>query len=290
MTEVTILGAGAMGSALAQALLGAGRTVTAWNRTAGKLDPLVRRGAQAAPTVAAGVAASPVTIVCVDDYTVTRTLLGAEDVHAALRGRVLVQLSTGTPEEARQSQAWAGQHGIDYLDGAILAYPQQIATPDAAILVAGSATAYRASESLLQLLAPGLSYLGDNVGAASATDCAMLSYIFGALLGAIHGARICESEGLSVDEFGALLASLSPVVDAEVKHVAACITAERYERPTAALRTYAAAANRLVQQAKDAGIDDAVPASAASLLRRAMAAGYGAEELAAVVKVLRGAR
>lgn len=60
-------------------------------------------------------------------------------------------------------------------------------------------------------LGGNLTDVGEQVGAASAPDCAILSLVFGALLGAIHGARICEVEGLHVDEFGAMLAGLVPV-------------------------------------------------------------------------------
>lgn len=42
--RVAVLGLGAMGRALAGALLAAGRPVTVWNRSAGKADELVARG------------------------------------------------------------------------------------------------------------------------------------------------------------------------------------------------------------------------------------------------------
>jgi phosphoglycerate dehydrogenase-like enzyme len=49
--SVTVLGLGAMGSALAGAFLAAGRPVTVWNRTQGKAGELVARGATEATTV-----------------------------------------------------------------------------------------------------------------------------------------------------------------------------------------------------------------------------------------------
>jgi len=44
-SAVTVIGLGSMGSALAGAVLEAGYPTTVWNRTAGKAEPLVRRGA-----------------------------------------------------------------------------------------------------------------------------------------------------------------------------------------------------------------------------------------------------
>jgi hypothetical protein len=105
------------------------------------------------------------------------------------------------------------------------------------------------------------------------------------LLGALHGARICEVEGLRVDEFGSMLADLVPVV--EVKHLTERIQTDRYGGSQAALRTYAAAAVRLVQQARDGAINRDFPTYACEALQKGMNAGFGDEDLASVVKTLR---
>ncbi|MGV7904205.1 NAD(P)-binding domain-containing protein, partial [Mycobacterium kansasii] len=47
---VTILGLGAMGRAIAAAFVDAGHRVTVWNRTPGKADRLVARGARETAT------------------------------------------------------------------------------------------------------------------------------------------------------------------------------------------------------------------------------------------------
>ena len=51
MSEVSVIGLGAMGSALVRALLRAGHRVTVWNRTSAKAEPLVREGAGRRATV-----------------------------------------------------------------------------------------------------------------------------------------------------------------------------------------------------------------------------------------------
>lgn len=288
MADASFIGLGAMGSALARASLRAGHRVTVWNRTTTRAEPLVKDGALLAPDPGAAVVASPIVVVCVDDYAVTRDILSAPELRARLAGRVLVQLSTGTPREARDADQWVRQSGAEYLDGAILAYPDQIGTAEAALLVAGPADAFERCEPLLRSLAGGLTYVGAPVGAASALDCAILSFVFGAYLGALHGARICEAEGLRVDEFGAMLAELVPVVGGEVRQLSERIQANRYDKTQAALRIYHAAAARLAIQARDSRIDADFPAYAAGALERGMSAGFGGEDLAALIKVLRG--
>ncbi|WP_437318114.1 NAD(P)-dependent oxidoreductase [Sorangium sp. So ce385] len=287
MRDVSIIGLGLMGCELARALLRGGFRVTVWNRTSAKAEPLVAEGAALAPSVAAAVQASAVVIVCVTDYQATYHALASEDVTSALAGKVLIQLSTGSPDEAREGEAWAKQRGIEYLDGAILAIPNQIGKPESAILVSGAESAYRKSKALLESMAGTVTYLGGQVGGASALDLAFLSYLFAGLVGFYHGARICEVEGLRVDHFGAMMAGAAPAIGGMVRRGGDAIHAGDYENPEASLEICAKSMDLLLRQARAAGIDDELPAFVAGLFRRGVAAGYGSEAPAALVKVLR---
>lgn len=65
-------------------------------------------------------------MVCVLDYPAVRELLAP--VAESLRGRTLVNLTTGSPEQAREEAEWAAEHGIGYLDGAVMTTPPGSAT------------------------------------------------------------------------------------------------------------------------------------------------------------------
>jgi 3-hydroxyisobutyrate dehydrogenase-like beta-hydroxyacid dehydrogenase len=276
-----------MGSTLARLLLRAGHPVTVWNRTSAKADPLVREGATLARSPVAAVGASPVVVVCVYDYKAAKDILDTKEVASALAGRVLIQLTTGSPREARDSEAWALRHGADYVDGAIQAAPSQMAKPHTTILVSGAEAAFRRSEPVLQVFGGNVKYLGDQVATAAAMDLATLSYVYGALLGFFHGARIAESEGFRVDRYGALVAEISPSFGEFFRHEGAVIQSGRYEVSESPLRISVEATERLAQAARDSGINSELPAFASEWFRRAMAAGHGDEEVAAVIKVLR---
>src|SRR5687768_15789232 len=100
MQEVTVLGLGSMGSTLARRLLERGRKVTVWNRSPGKADSLLRQGARLADSAGAAIAASPVSVMCVYDYRAASAILETPEASQAGHGRVLVQLTTGSPQEA----------------------------------------------------------------------------------------------------------------------------------------------------------------------------------------------
>lgn len=129
--------------------------------------------------------------------------------------------------------------------------------------------------------------MGEEVGLSSVLFAAVLAYVASGWIGFCHGALICESEGLSVSSFGSTLANLAPILGADAKHMGAVIESGNYRNPESALKTAGEDIGRLVQQAEEAGINVEVPQFAASLFRRAIDAGYGAQEHAALIKVLR---
>ena len=71
MSDVTVIGLGAMGSAIANAFLNASYDVTVWNRSPEKMDPFRNTGANWTESVAEAGAASPVVVVCINDYPAT---------------------------------------------------------------------------------------------------------------------------------------------------------------------------------------------------------------------------
>lgn len=96
---VTVIGLGAMGITLAELLLKDGYKVTVWNRSPEKATVLVTAGAILAADVAAAVAASPVTIICVYNHEATFQILDTATVRNVLQGRTLLQLTTISPAE-----------------------------------------------------------------------------------------------------------------------------------------------------------------------------------------------
>ncbi|AFH61591.1 NAD(P)-dependent oxidoreductase [Paenibacillus caseinilyticus] len=287
MSEVTVIGLGPMGAVIAGILLEKGFAVTVWNRTAAKAEPLVQRGAVLAASAADAVKASPVVIVCVADYDSSYRIFGEPESVSALNGRVFVQLSTGSPGQARDNAAWSQAHGADYLDGAIAATPPQMGRADTTIFTSGSETAYRRSEPMLKALAGHVPYLGENVSHASSTDLAFLSYLFGSMIGFFHAARILESDGLRVDQFGAMIAGISPAIGEMVRHEGEVIQSSTYDQPQSTLNTCLSTARLFMKQAQEAGINAEFPSFALGLFQKGADAGYGDEELAALVKVLR---
>ena len=284
MTDVSLIGLGPMGIALARALQ-PGHTLTVWNRTAERANPILNQGTVLAPSALAAAQASPVVLICVADYAAYRSILASPGVADALRGKVLVQLSTGTPQDARDD--WAALSGVAYLDGALLATPGQIGRPDTPLFISGEERALASCRPVLEAIAGNILYMGEPIGNAAAWDLATLSCMFGAMSGFFHGARICESEGLKVNEFSQMIGAISPVLGEMIDAEGQAIHTGRYGEPESSMATCAGSGRLFVKQAREAKLDASFPDFLMGLFDRALGAGFANERLAAMIKVLR---
>lgn len=174
------LGRGNLGRAIAGTLLRDVHPVTFWNRSPARAEPLVTRGATAAATAAEAIAAADLVIVALLDSPAAREVLtGAA---GAVRGRTLVNLTSGDPEDARALAAWAAEHGAEYLHGAVYAVPQTIGTAQASVSYSGSPDVHRRWRAPLDLVGKG-TFLGADAGRASGYDVAVLAGMYSMLGG-----------------------------------------------------------------------------------------------------------
>lgn len=285
--EISVIGLGSMGLTIARLYLDQGYKVTVWNRTSEKADALVAKGAVLARSAAEAVRAAKVVLMCVYDYRAAEAILAMEGVAAAMDGRLLVQLTTGSPTDARDAELWAHRQGATYLEGAIQAAPDQMGQADTPILMSGAQAVFREAEPLLKVLGGGIVYLGKKASAAAAMDLATLSTIYGTLLGFMHGARIAEHEGFDAAEYGRIVAGIMPTFAGFLQHEGSVIQSGDFKISQSPMRISVEATQRILQTAQDAGINTEFPTFAAGLFQRADAAGLGGEEIAALVKLLR---
>lgn len=285
MSDLSLIGLGAMGSALARAFIGAGHRLTVWNRSPDKMRPIVAAGATGAESLPAAVEASPIVVVCIDNYAATREMLDSGQAVAGLSGRTLIQLSTGTPADAREAETWFLERDAAYLDGAIMPYPNEIGGKDAQLLFAGPEERYATCKPYLACLGGDLRYLGSNIAAAAVMDMALLTRDLALYLGVIHGICLCESENVGIGIYSSLYSKSHPA-----KELIETIEKEGFGAPQATVDVWLAAIEKIQGQAANAGINSEVPDFIASVFRRASMMGHGGEDTAAIIKVLRSHR
>jgi 3-hydroxyisobutyrate dehydrogenase-like beta-hydroxyacid dehydrogenase len=272
-SPVTVLGLGPMGSALARAFLANGHPTTVWNRTASKAGALVADGAVRAQTVAEAAGASPLAIVCVIDYDAASAILdGAVD---ALQGRTVVNLTADSPARARAMAAWADEHGIDYLDGAIMTPTETIGGPTAVVLHSGPQAIFDAHRPALASLGGTVVHLGADPGRAAAHDVALLDMFWTAMSGIVHGFALAAEENIGATDLAPFARGIGELLPAIIDEFAQHIDAGHDPGDTSTLASAAAGMEHVIDAAAARGIDTTVLSAACLIAERAIEAGHG---------------
>jgi 3-hydroxyisobutyrate dehydrogenase-like beta-hydroxyacid dehydrogenase len=285
--NVTVLGLGLMGSALARALSAAGLNVTVWNRNLDKAKALESGIVSVAQTIEEAIAASSIIIVCVRDYAVTRDLLSVDEVEGKLSDKVIIQLSTGTPTQAREAAAWATTINASYIDGAIMAFPDAIGKEDCVILYAGDANVFEFCQPVVQALGGISPLVGDDPGSAAGLDNGLLSIYFSFLFGVVHGAAICDAENVPLSLFKEMGTAILPVMTGVLTRSVDMIAADNYESEHSTLVTSASAINQVAAVASGANLDTRFIKTLQAYASQALDAGHGSVNNAVLFKQFR---
>ncbi|MEV5595711.1 NAD(P)-binding domain-containing protein [Streptomyces sp. NPDC052496] len=283
---VTVLGLGSMGSALAAALLAKGHPTTVWNRSAHKAEALAERGAAVAATPAEAVAAGPLVLACVLDHPALHTVL--DPVAGSLAGKTLVNLTSGSPEQAVEAAAWARSHGAGYLDGAIMTTPPGVGSPEVMFLYSGAREAFDTHRATLTALGDPL-HLGTDPGLASLYDAGLLGLMWATLTGWLHGTALVGTEGTPATAFTPVAIRWLHTVHTFLATYAPQVDAGHYPGDDATVDVQIAAIDHLLHAAAARGIDNALPELLKATMERARDAGHGAGSYASVIEVLKGA-
>ncbi|WP_037913281.1 NAD(P)-dependent oxidoreductase [Actinacidiphila yeochonensis] len=282
---VTVVGLGLMGAALAGAFVTRGHPTTVWNRSPGKDGPLVERGATSAATPAEAFTAAPLAVLCVKDHEAVREIL--RQAGEALSGRVLVDLTTGTSEDALRTAREAEGFGARYLDGAILATPDAIGLPDTAILYSGPTALFTEHEATLAALGGSPLHLGATEGLASLYDVALLGAMWSSLNGVLHATALVGSEGVGADAFAPFAGMLFQAMGVFVTRYAEQIAAGDFTADDSTVRTHLAGVAHLVRESAVRGVDGTLPGHLRSVLTEVAARGHAEDSYASVVEYFR---
>jgi 3-hydroxyisobutyrate dehydrogenase-like beta-hydroxyacid dehydrogenase len=160
--NIGFVGLGAMGAGIVRRLMAAGHTVTGWNRSRHKAEPLIAAGMRMASTPRALASTSEIVFSIVTDAAAVRAVaLGDEGIIAGLApGNVYVDMSTIAPDASRAVAAEFAQRSVAMLDGPISGSPVTLAQGNASLMVAGDKAAFERVEPVLRAIGSKVTYIG----------------------------------------------------------------------------------------------------------------------------------
>lgn len=305
--KVSLLGLGAMGSALASAFMRAGYETTVWNRTPSKATPLTRDGAFLASSPAACFDASPLVIICLLDKTSVEETLRTIPA-SSFAGKTIVNTTNGTPAHARETLTLITSFTtanppstFKYIQAAIMAVPPMIGHPES-----GSLLLYSGDKHAFEHVSAALSILGTprfldaDVGTAPLVDLAMLSGMCGMFAGSLHAtAMVQQGQGqnqdpdqnastvLTASQFASelLVPWLHAMAD-QLRAVAEKVDSGAFGSSGSSLGVILAGLENILSAGEAVGVRSGVHAGFERVLRRRVGMGGEGEDLAALVGML----
>jgi 3-hydroxyisobutyrate dehydrogenase-like beta-hydroxyacid dehydrogenase len=284
---VTVIGLGAMGTKMAETFLAAGHPTTVWNRTPGRAAHLIAAGATEAPTAAEAVAASTLVVISQIDYAAMDDSLQGVD----LTGRVLVNLSSDSPDRLRQAGRWATERGATLITAGIMVPPPGIGQPGAYSFYSGPRDVLETHTGTLEALGR-VDYVGSDPGLAMLYYQAMLNVFWTTLVSYFYSAALVGTAGVSAEAFRPYIEATLIELAADgpmgfVKSLTAEIEAGKYPGEENNLHMQAVGAEHVVHAFAQAGLDTTVPAALAAIFARTDADGHGREGLGSIFESIR---
>ncbi|MEV7803565.1 NAD(P)-binding domain-containing protein [Microbispora sp. NPDC088329] len=279
--HVSVIGLGPMGQAMVHALLGAGHPVTVWNRTASRAGDLVREGAVLAGTVEEALTAGDLVILSLTDYDAMYAVL--EPAAHALNGRVLVNLSSDTPEKTRAGARWVAEHGGVHITGGVTVPPSGIGKPESSTFYSGPRAPFEAARPTLTRT----DFRGEDPGLAALFYQIGMVMFWTSMLGYWQAIALADANGLTAADILPHATDTMASLPDFLAFYAARIDAGRHDGDVDRLAMGTASVEHVLHTNADAGVDTTLPAAVAGLFRRGMDAGHATGSFSSLVDLLK---
>jgi len=277
---VAVLGTGIMGAGMARNLAAAGHTVRAWNRTAARAEPLAGYGITVVADAAQAVAGADVVLTMVLDGAAV--LDAMEGAAAALRaGVVWVQSSTVGPDAQAQLAALAREYRLRFVDAPVLGSKPAAEGGTLVVLAAGPDDARPVADAVFDAVGRTTVWLGENSAEAPASSLKLVLNSWVLAVNHATGEVMALAEALHVDPdrfFDAI--DGGPLDTPYLRAKAAVIQSGDY-RPSFTVEAAWKDARLITAAAEEAGVRLDLAAAGTERLRRAVAQGHGAKDMAA---------
>jgi 3-hydroxyisobutyrate dehydrogenase len=279
--RVALLGLGLMGSGMARQLLKAGFPLTVFNRSRQKALALAEAGARAAPTPLEAAAAAGVIVSMVADDNASRAVwLGEHGALAALTpGTVCIESSTLTVGWVRELAEAVSARGGEFLDAPVTGSKVHAQSGELNFFIGGSESTLKKVQPVFAAMSKTVTWVGP-VGSGALLKL-VNNFVCGVQIAAFSEAvALIERGGLDRAKALELLtngASGSPMI----KTIAARLAAADYT-PNFPLRLMTKDLGYAIEEGAKLSVELATGAAALGDFQKALAAGLGDQDMAAL--------
>ena len=274
-----------MGSGIARSLIEGGCTVSVWNRSRAKVDDLVAVGAIGCNEPREALDANTLVIVCVSDYAVWRHIIQEHSLASYFEDTCIIQLTTGTIDDVQTHASLIQDNGGRLVEGAVMCYPRNLGTDEAALLLSGAPNVLEECAPILSTLDENWKSLGEDINQPSVLSRSLMSGLTGALMGLVNGAAICRAGGVSIDVFMKFNEGTISILLAEQKRLIEAIRDGRTEENEASIKAWREGNQALNSVAASLGTNLTLQNSIQAVFQEGKRRGLDEHDLSALVDV-----
>ncbi len=283
--DISVIGTGNMGSAIASGLIDAGHTLTVFNRTREKTEPLAAIGAAVAESAGDAIAASDFTIAVLLDEASTRSTLFAEDTKPSLAGRALISAAAMSPEETLSLARDVTAAGGHYSEVAIGTYPEQVQERRSEFIIAcadGHAERWR---EIFAQLGPRVHDVGAVGNASKAQMSLWLSYMF-MTIAMTYPVAAFEKLGLPTDVACSMLSDNPTLAITGAADIIPEMIRRDYGSGSWTIDNMILSVDQAVDFAERLGLETAVMRAIRDVYAKAASMGLGGHDVSAVYEAV----
>jgi 3-hydroxyisobutyrate dehydrogenase-like beta-hydroxyacid dehydrogenase len=275
-----MIGLGLLGSALAARFRRAGLEVVGFDVRPAAREALAAQGARAAPSAVEVVAACPRVVLCLPDSSVVAAVIG--EVKGALReGQLLIDTTTGAPEDAEALARDLAGRGVGYLDATVLGSSEQARAGEVIVMAGGPRELAERAAELFACFAARWFHAGPN--GAGARMKLVVNLVLGLNRAALaEGLALARSCGLELPATLDVLragAAYSRVMDTKGEKML-----RRDFAPQARLAQHLKDVRLILALAGPPGLELPLTLAHRELLERVVAMGGGEDDNSAVIR------
>ena len=198
--RIGFVGLGTMGAGMARNLLAKGHTLTVWNRSPGRMAPLVAAGAVAADGPADLASRCDLVMLCVSDTPdVEQVALGPGGIMEGLSpGSLVIDHSSISPAATRRLAAAAATRGAHWLDAPVSGGSEGAARGTLSIMVGGDAAQLERARPYLGAYGTTITHVGPT-GAGQLAKIANQILVVVTQQGVGEALLLAQAGGLNLD-------------------------------------------------------------------------------------------
>ncbi|WP_348247019.1 NAD(P)-dependent oxidoreductase [Leptolyngbya sp. GB1-A1] len=249
--KIGLVGTGLMGLPMVERLRTAGEFVTAWNRTASKLQPLKDAGAELASSAAELLRSSELILLMLTDAPAIHEVLLVEECRSLLADRTVIQMGTIAPQESRDLHDEIRRSGGFYLEAPVLGSIPEAKAGTLQVMVGSTPEQFEQWSPILRQL--GMPRYVGEVGSAAALKLA-LNQLIAALTTAFSlSLGFVQRQNVPIDTFMQVLrqsALYAPTFDKKLQRM----IDRDFANPNFPTRHLLKDANLFLQEARNLGL------------------------------------